>query len=173
LRVIIVGRNTACSSITSWMLIYCDTLSRHNVPVTQYSLHQKFSANFFGENKFICKIQLGSSQYHSIITWEAFKKIDIFSEGCLIYSRYTNLIISRNISRNISNEILRIKFHILIHRRISSLILIGDQLRAYSINTWQHYCRAILHTRVHIENIIKFNLTFIKHHVIEQLKILK
>jgi len=90
------------------------------------------------------------------------QKIDIFSEGCLIYSRYTNLIISRNIS----NEILRIKFHILIHRRISSIILIRDQLRTYSINTWQHYCRgilytrsAILHTRVHIENIIKFNLT--------------
>jgi len=144
------------------MLIYCDTLSRHNVPVTQYSSHQRFSANFFGESKFICKIQLGSSQYHSIITWEAFKKLDIFSEGCLIYSRYTNLIISRSIS----NEILRIKFHILIHRRISSLILIRDQLRAYSINTWQHYCHeilhtrsAILHTRVHIENIIKFNLT--------------
>lgn len=38
--VIIVGRNTACSAITCCRLMYCDTLSPHNVLVTQQTLPQ-------------------------------------------------------------------------------------------------------------------------------------
>lgn len=38
--VIIVGRNTACSAITCCRLMYCDTLSPHNVLVTQQTLAQ-------------------------------------------------------------------------------------------------------------------------------------
>lgn len=38
--VIIVGRNTACSAITCCRLMYCDTLSPHNVLVTQQTLLQ-------------------------------------------------------------------------------------------------------------------------------------
>lgn len=38
--VIIAGRNTACSAITCCRLMYCDTLSPHNVLVTQQTLAQ-------------------------------------------------------------------------------------------------------------------------------------